>query len=416
MSTEQSSNKHPYYVLSPKGVNNIPKYKYNGTDKSLIYKYILSPLAEYFVDKFTPSTIAPNTITLIGLIIMMTSYFHIYYYCPTLYECNIDNDDAPAYIFLLNGIGMLMYQTLDNMDGKQARKTGSSSPLGLLFDHGCDAINSLFGSVNWICAFGLYTNPQHMLQIWILFFSPMVVFYVSTWEEYYTHKLVLPPFNGPSEGLLIGASFSFISWWFGQSFWHGTEFYDFTSLYLPEFVLKYLSSMGTFFGMTKPLQNYNFMVLTALFTTCREILEKIRNVTMNHGLRSLKELAPMIVLMIWPIMIVDADSEPFLRNERCCFHLVALLFVEMTTSLMLDHISGDTYKPFRKTLIPFMLLHYIVSGRYVQYYKEIDDFIWYYTALMFVFVSIKLKIVIGEMCDLLGIWCFDIVTPRKKHL
>ena len=29
-----------------------------------------------------------------------------------------------------------VYQTLDNMDGKQARRTGTSSPLGLLMDHG----------------------------------------------------------------------------------------------------------------------------------------------------------------------------------------------------------------------------------------------------------------------------------------
>lgn len=27
----------------------------------------------------------------------------------------------------------------DNLDGKQARRTKTSSPLGLLFDHGCDA-------------------------------------------------------------------------------------------------------------------------------------------------------------------------------------------------------------------------------------------------------------------------------------
>ena len=26
------------------------------------------------------------------------------------------------------------------MDGKQARKTGNSTPLGLLFDHGCDSL------------------------------------------------------------------------------------------------------------------------------------------------------------------------------------------------------------------------------------------------------------------------------------
>ena len=31
---------------------------------------------------------------------------------------------------------------LDNADGKQARKTGSSSVLGMLFDHGCDMITT----------------------------------------------------------------------------------------------------------------------------------------------------------------------------------------------------------------------------------------------------------------------------------
>jgi ethanolaminephosphotransferase len=34
-----------------------------------------------------------------------------------------------------------MYRIFDELDGKQARKTGSSSPLGLLFDHGCDAFS-----------------------------------------------------------------------------------------------------------------------------------------------------------------------------------------------------------------------------------------------------------------------------------
>ncbi len=30
---------------------------------------------------------------------------------------------------------------LDEMDGKQARRTGNSSPLGLIFDHGCDCFS-----------------------------------------------------------------------------------------------------------------------------------------------------------------------------------------------------------------------------------------------------------------------------------
>ena len=36
---------------------------------------------------------------------------------------------------------------LDNCDGKQARKTGNASTLGLLFDHGCDLLNLLLNTM-----------------------------------------------------------------------------------------------------------------------------------------------------------------------------------------------------------------------------------------------------------------------------
>lgn len=36
------------------------------------------------------------------------------------------------------------YQTMDAIDGKQARRTGSAGPLGQLFDHGCDSISTTF--------------------------------------------------------------------------------------------------------------------------------------------------------------------------------------------------------------------------------------------------------------------------------
>jgi phosphatidylglycerophosphate synthase len=34
------------------------------------------------------------------------------------------------------GIGLFIYQSLDAIDGKQARRTQTSGPLGELFDHG----------------------------------------------------------------------------------------------------------------------------------------------------------------------------------------------------------------------------------------------------------------------------------------
>jgi choline/ethanolamine phosphotransferase len=40
------------------------------------------------------------------------------------------------------GLGLFIYQTLDAIDGKQARRTGNSNALGELFDHGCDSMST----------------------------------------------------------------------------------------------------------------------------------------------------------------------------------------------------------------------------------------------------------------------------------
>lgn len=45
-------------------------------------------------------------------------------------------------MYFLTGFGLFLYQTLDAIDGKQARRTGSSTPLGELFDHGCDSVST----------------------------------------------------------------------------------------------------------------------------------------------------------------------------------------------------------------------------------------------------------------------------------
>ncbi len=44
---------------------NLLKYKYAGSDRSLLYKYLLSPLADKLVE-YIPEYVAPNLLTLIG--------------------------------------------------------------------------------------------------------------------------------------------------------------------------------------------------------------------------------------------------------------------------------------------------------------------------------------------------------------
>ena len=60
-------------------------------------------------------------------------------------------------------IGIFLYQTLDGCDGKQARRTGTSSPLGEFFDHGCDVYATYLYSVAAVCIPGLIQYPYFMV-------------------------------------------------------------------------------------------------------------------------------------------------------------------------------------------------------------------------------------------------------------
>jgi phosphatidylglycerophosphate synthase len=79
---------------------------------------------------------APNTLTLFGLICMVVPSCIIIFSSPDLVT------PSPYWAYIATALGIFCYQTLDELDGKQARRTGSSSCLGELFDHGCDAVSA----------------------------------------------------------------------------------------------------------------------------------------------------------------------------------------------------------------------------------------------------------------------------------
>ncbi|RHY33519.1 hypothetical protein DYB32_001593 [Aphanomyces invadans] len=198
-----------HHYVSARGAAQLPKYKYSGNDKSLLYNYFLSPLAQRIVDTFFPPWLAPNTITTGGLGLVALSHLILAYYAPTL------DGVAPPAAYLFSAAALFWYQVLDVTDGKQARKTGNSSPLGLLFDHGCDAVNVVFSACTMTST--MLMGPS----IWSLglLLSPSCVFLFATWEEYYTGTLDLGLINGPNEGLAIMYIIYAITAMTGPAFW-----------------------------------------------------------------------------------------------------------------------------------------------------------------------------------------------------
>lgn len=166
------------------------RYKYNGKDESILVKLVYRKFWDWAIT-FMPTWLAPNLITLIGFFFEISSFILSYIYSEGL------SKPIPSWLCILNGIFLFIYQLMDNLDGRQARRTGSSSPLGQFFDHGCDAITGVSELFKVAASFNLGVSTKTFYFIFIMGFG----FFFTSWEEYVTHRFYLGLINGPDEGL-----------------------------------------------------------------------------------------------------------------------------------------------------------------------------------------------------------------------
>lgn len=121
--------------ITKQGQENIKNFKYKGGSIAISYINLWSPLAEFIV-QYIPKTIAPNTITVFGTII------HIIGNLSLILQGK--GAELSPLSLLFFAVCVFSYYTLDNIDGKQARRTHNSSPLGMCMDHGCDVLGVSF--------------------------------------------------------------------------------------------------------------------------------------------------------------------------------------------------------------------------------------------------------------------------------
>ncbi|XP_031714779.1 cholinephosphotransferase 1 [Anarrhichthys ocellatus] len=164
--------------LSPAQLKRLEEHKYSASGRSLFEP----PCQIYWnwLVQQIPTWIAPNTLTIVGLMVNILTTVVLMYYCPTATE------EAPAWAFIMSALGLFIYQSLDAIDGKQARRTNSSSALGELFDHGCDAVSTVFVAVGTCISCGIGRYPD-----WMFFcgFIGMFMFFCAHWQTYVSGTL-----------------------------------------------------------------------------------------------------------------------------------------------------------------------------------------------------------------------------------
>lgn len=392
-------------VLTEEQLDNLRLYRYSCVDKSFLTNYVLRHYWDQAIKLF-PLNMAPNLITLAGLMFMIFNVVLVFIYVPS-FEAE---DAGPAWIYFSFSLGLWLYSTFDNVDGRQARRTGTSSPLGELFDHGCDALNCSFGAIVQMAALGI----GHSYQGVIVYAIAGLGFYFSTIEEYHTGTLYLGYVNVPSEGVVILCIMYIFSGIYGPQLWQTplNAYFDSLPSYMENMSLidVYIWFIGIMFFLT-----HVPMCFYAMYKACRA------------------KGKPFIRCMIWdnlPIVIYTAAyymwiTSPYsyiLSHEHFAIYLLAvgIVFGRICSKIILAHLTKSESPSPTGLLIPLVIGAIIAN---LPVYTSMDPiftpqseyfYIIFYFLLVLVLYLRWAILVIDSICTYLDISCLTIPDQHTK--
>jgi len=170
-------------VLLEENLDHIAAHKYSPGHYTAL-DYVLSHLWQGIAEAL-PKWLAPNAITFIGFAPLVLVYILSWFICPFC-------DEAPPRWLALSYVGALyFYQTMDAVDGKQARRTGSSTPLGHLVDHGCDCLTGM----SQHAALVMILMPADMHWVFQCMRSIQTPIFLAAWHD--RHAGFFPTSLGP---------------------------------------------------------------------------------------------------------------------------------------------------------------------------------------------------------------------------
>lgn len=138
-------------------------------------KYIFNPFWTVIADYCLPDWLAPNLLTILGLLVPLAQMVVI-----GMYSAGFDQV-LPNWVWLLCFVGLFWFQTIDSIDGKQARRINNCSPIGQLLDHNLDQISFTCFMCHVCAMFQVKGN------IWIILALTPGVFSAHYSIEYRSH-------------------------------------------------------------------------------------------------------------------------------------------------------------------------------------------------------------------------------------
>ncbi|CAE1328151.1 EPT1 [Acanthosepion pharaonis] len=302
--------------LTPRVLAGFDNYKYSAIDTSPIGKYITHPFWNWVVE-FVPLWLAPNVLTFAGFLLLLCNYMLMTYYDLEFYASSNDHPSYPPipnWVWLVCAFNNFLSHTLDGIDGKQARRTRSSTPLGELFDHGLDSWATLFLPIALYSVFGRGDYSVGVFHIYSILLGTMLSFISSHWEKYNTGVLFLP--WGYDASQLAMTLFYLVTFFGGYEMWKFTV----PIINQPASVMIEIIAHLGFIGLTFPPTFYN------IYKSYRDKTGKMRS--FKEAMRPLvSSLILFAFLLLWAIFskyqIMEKHPRLFMWTTGTAFSNIA---------------------------------------------------------------------------------------------
>jgi phosphatidylglycerophosphate synthase len=279
---------------------------------------------------------------------------------------------------------VFMYQTLDAVDGKQARRTHSSSPLGQLFDHGCDAICSTL--IGYMMAATLQTGAT--FTAFLLFALLTIPFYVANWEASVTNVMNFG-LLGVTEGQLMLITIFIVTGTFGQDIWR-----------LPVF--------------ERELKD--LLLALAAFASLYACLCAIGHVWDIHerrgvACRRILQFALLVLLFaVWTYSSAQVPSSLFNTMPRVYMGIFSILFCYQVSRLIISHVTEDPYDLVFRVLYPLPLVALLDVYGDTAFPAYVY---WLFCVVVYVHFA---RGVTSQITAFLGIECFRIRPIMHRNI
>lgn len=378
--------------LTAEHLQGFENYKYSSKDTSPLSKYVMHPFWNKTI-LICPKWVAPNLLTFLGFMFTVATLILLTWLDYDFYGNVDDHPEAtplPNWAFTASSLFLFLAYTLDGIDGKQARRTGTSGPLGELFDHGLDSYTACIIPIAMFSIFGrserfsITTVRMYWIVVNVLF-----NFYLTHWEKYNTGQLFLPWAYDIS---MWAAVFTFLAGGiFGHSIWQFTMM-GITAGHLFEIIL-YVTSVV--FNVPPLVHN--------MYVAYRD--------KTGHMLSFTESVRPLVPVVVFFIMTTAwaLGSEHILEKEpRVLFIIVGTIFSNICCRLIVAQMSNTRADIFNWLLVPTAVA---VTASLTLRVETVELSLAYALCIIAILAHIHYGThVVTQMCRHFRIKCFKIKT------